>query len=39
MHVALLMFLAEKDFLSAKHRKFMMKQIPHPVSRLLLPKS
>jgi hypothetical protein len=29
------MFLAEKDFLSMKHKKFMMKLIPYPFSRLL----
>jgi len=38
MH-ALVMFLAEKDFLSMNHKRFMMKQILHPFSRLFVPES
>jgi len=37
MHVALVMFLAEKDFLSLKNKKFMMKQILHPFNRHFVP--
>jgi len=39
MHVALVMLRAEKDFLSMKHKKFMMKQILHPFSRHFVPES